>query len=407
MRGTLNAHKAFKGTVVRPGYLDALDISDKRDQSLRNARDQIRQTLRQDLPQWEGLAKSHGLVERRHMALASQLPPLRPRFRMQGSRAYHTLNEPAHMPPQEVDFDDGMFLPTSFVNGNNRIEPLLAAKGYFKIVEATLAPLCKRNGWVLDRSKPTCVRIGLDGEAHIDLPLYAVPDEDFAQLTAAAGLTQVVRGVIGAGKDEIVLAEHVYRGLQEDQIMLARRDSGWIESDPRKIEDWVLDAVREHGKVLRRVCRYIKAWRDYQWKKGGPSSLALMACVVTIFDKLDGPPLDSRDDLATQAVADQLSGLFSQHIPNPVLPDQHLDESWSPEDRQNFMAGAADLKTALDRALNGTYLKAHAVSQLKSAFGARIPDDEHLLDIDSEEREVLAHEPAKVAAPFVPRTTSG
>lgn len=407
MRGTLNAHKVFKGTKVRLGYLKALDIDDERDRSLRGARDQIRQTLRQGLPQWEGLAEAHGLVERRHMALASQLPPLQPRFRMQGSRAYHTLNEPAHMPPQEIDFDDGMFLPTSFISGNGRVQPLLAAKGYYKIVEKTLEPLCKRNGWTQDTSKPTCVRIRLDRAAHIDLPLYAIPDEDFVHVTEDAARAKGVKGVIEAATDEIIFAEHVYKSLREDQIMLAHRDAGWIESDPRKIEDWFLNAVGEHGEVLRRVCRYHKGWRDYQWKKGGPSSLALMACVVTVFDELDGTLPGNRDDLAIQAVADRLSALLAEHILNPVLPDQHLDESWSPEDRQDFVARAANLKATLDGVLSTTYHKTLALSQLQGAFGGRIPDDELLIDIDSEERGVLAYEPAKVAAPFVPRTTSG
>ena len=110
---------------------------------------------------------------------------LRPRFRMQGSGAYHTLNDPAHKPPQEVDFDDGVFLPTSFVNGGGMVEPLLAAKGYFIVVENILAPLCEDNGWKLIATKPTCVRVRVDNHAHIDLPLYAIPDEQFVELVEA------------------------------------------------------------------------------------------------------------------------------------------------------------------------------------------------------------------------------
>ena len=132
MRGTLNAHKVFKGTRVRPGYLQALDLDSEREQTLRDSRETIRQALRQSMPEWQDLAKSQRLVESRHLALASELPPLRPRFRMQGSSVYHTLNVPAHMPPQEVDYDDGVFLPTSFVDGGGKVQPLLAAKGYFR-----------------------------------------------------------------------------------------------------------------------------------------------------------------------------------------------------------------------------------------------------------------------------------
>lgn len=406
MRGTLNAHKVFKGTALRPGYLKALSLEENREQLLRAARDDIRQALREGMPQWQGLAKAQSLVESRHVALASQLPPLRPRFRMQGSGVYHTLNDPAHKPPQEVDYDDGVFLPTSFVNGGGTVKPLLAAKGYFEVVEAILAPLCERKGWKLVSTKPTCVRIRIDNEAHIDLPLYAIPDQEFVELVEASAHTMLVKGVAATDSD-IELAGQVYMNLPEDRIMLARRDKGWIESDPRELEGWFVGAIREHGEVVRRTCRYLKGWRDYQWPKGGPSSITLMACVVMVFDDLNGTLPENRDDLALQAVADRLEELFSQSIANPVLPDQNLDENWTLEERLDFKSHAAELKSMIDGVLNGTFHKQIAFSWLRERFGDRIPDDELLIVIDSEEREVLAYEPAKVAAPFVPRTTSG
>ena len=406
MEGTLNAHKVFKGTSSRPGYVVALNISGDCGHALRNARDEIRRTLREGMLQWQNLAKAQDLVEHRNIDQASQLPPLRPRFRMQGSGVYHTLNDPAYKPPQEVDYDDGLFLPTSFINGGGSVRPLLAAKGYFKMVEAILAPLCAREGWDLVTTKPTCVRVRIDQDAHIDLPLYAIPDEEFVELAEAAARAMLAKGVASA---DIELAERVYMVLPEDRIMLAHRDRGWIESDPREIENWFLGAIKEHGEVLRRVCRYLKGWRDYQWLKGGPSSITLMACVVTVFDDLNGVLPKNRDDLALQAVADRLEELFSQPIPNPVLPDSDwdLDKSWSPQERLSFKSRAAELRSMMDGILNHCYHSQIAFAQLQEKFGDRIPNDELLIEIDSKEREVLAYEPAKVAAPFVPRTTSG
>jgi hypothetical protein len=358
------------------------------------------------MTQWEGLAKAQGLVESRHIALASQLPPLWPRFRMQGSGAYHTLNDPAHKPPQEVDYDDGVFLPTSFVNGGGTVQPLLAAKGYFKVIESILAPLCESKGWELINTKPTCVRINIDNETHIDLALYAIPDEEFVELAEASARAMVAKGGSSAN-NTVELAEQIYQNLREDRIMLALRDKSWIESDPRKLEDWFVGAIREHGEVVRRTCRYLKGWRDYQWPKGGPSSITLMACVVTVFDDLSGELPENRDDLALQIVAGRLEELFSQSIANPVLPDQHLDESWSLEERLDFKSRAAELKTMINGVLNGTFHKKIALSRLQGKFGDHIPNDDLLIDIDPAEREVLAYEPAKIAAPFVPRTTSG
>lgn len=402
----LNAHRVFKGTVNHPGYLEALTLDNSREQLLRKARDTIRQTLRTSMPQWSVNTKSQTLVEPSYKHLASQLSQLHPRFRMQGSSVYHTLNDPAHKPPQEVDYDDGVFLPTSFLVQKNAMKPLLAAKGYFTVVETTLKPLCDSNGWNLDTTKNSCVRIHINSEAHIDLALYAIPDKEFTKLIESS-TREVFSDHNSSFDNEIGLPEPVYRLLSQQQIMLAHRVNGWIESDPRMIEDWFKQAVQEQGEVVRRVCRYLKGWRDFQWITGGPSSIALMACVVTVFDYLGGNVTSNRDDLSLQTVADRLEELFSEPIPNPVLSYQNLDQHWSDEERLDFKSCAKALKVTIDIALNSTYNKQIALKQLKERFGQRIPNDTLLIGIDSAENKILSHEPTKSSAPKVIRTTSG
>lgn len=406
MHGTLNVHRVFKGSQTRRGYLAALGLRDERAASLRQARDRIRKVLRQEMPDWNSHAKAQSLVEYHYVALASRMPKLSPKFRMQGSSVYHTLNFPAHLPPQEVDFDDGVFLPTSFVNGGGSNRPVVASKGYFAMVEEILGPLCAECGWQLDTGKSSCVRVRIDVQAHVDLALYAVPDDEFTKLAEARALAMAAREQ-AAPELDFELADEVYRGLLEKRIMLAHRDSGWIESDPREIENWFADAIADHGEAVRRVCRYLKGWRDFHWTRGGPSSITLMACVVAVYDELKGPLPENRDDLALQAVAGRLEALFSKAIPNPVLPDQKLDEGWSAEKRSDFRVRARGLKTQIDTVLDRTYNKAVALSELRKSFGERIPDDVLLIDIESEERRVRAYAPAAVAAPAVPRTTSG
>jgi hypothetical protein len=133
-----------------------------------------------------------------------------------------------------------------------------------------------------------------------------------------------------------------------------------------------------------------------------------MACVVTVYDELNGTLPENRDDLAIKAVVDQLEVLFSSRIANPVLPDcDSLDGSWTPEERLNYKSCAAELRIKLDSVLNNTFHKNIAFSRLRECFGDRIPIDDLLIDIESEERKILAYSPATVAAPYVPRTTSG
>src|SRR5262249_25718987 len=149
--------------------------------------------------------KASELVEQRNLSLAGSLLQLRPRFRMQGSAAYHTLNEPAKKPPQQVDFDDGVYVPTNFIGAASKNQPLLASQAYCRAVEAALEVLCDREEWELDRSKSSCVRVQIATDAHIDLPLYAIPDNEFESLQKSLGSAQ--------SAEDIMLAEAIYRAL--------------------------------------------------------------------------------------------------------------------------------------------------------------------------------------------------
>lgn len=405
MRGTLNAHRLFIGGKGRPGYLDNLKVSDQKEQALRRARDLVRQALRDGMPLQRQRLAQDGFIDRAMLAEGREIP-LKPKFRMQGSAVYRTLNDPAHTPPQEIDYDDGVFLPTSFLARTNR--PALAAKGYFKAVESALEALCKQEGWELDTSKDCCVRIrGVAIDAHIDIPLYAIPDDDFSQLTEAA--QEEIRKSIAADGvlDEASFAEPVFKQLRADHIMLATRNAGWRESDPRKIEDWFLEAIRDHGEGLRHVCRYLKGWRDHTWPKSRLSSLALMTCAVNIYEEFRGAPPKNRDDLALLLVVEQLPQLLRKRIENPVLDDQYLDDGWSEEERRQFVTGAEHLYAKLNTALQQNYDKARTLQHLIDVFGPRMPRDEDLLELENEEARVQTYEPRRVAAPAVARTISG
>tara|TARA_R110000868_G_scaffold284207_2_gene544659 strand:+ start:873 stop:2084 length:1212 start_codon:yes stop_codon:yes gene_type:complete len=403
MKGTLNAHRLFAGTDKHNGYSGNLKISAQQQQALRDARDLIRKTLREGMPLQEHVIKSHGLIDQAFLQDGGSIS-LRPKFRMQGSAVYHTLNDPAHKPPQEIDYDDGVFLPTSYLVKSNR--PALTARGYFKAVENALSTMCKTQGWILDTSKNSCVRVKISDLAHIDVPLYAIPDEEFERLVEAARASAEFAAADSA-VDDVSFSEPMFKSLRDDQIMLAVRDKGWLESDPRKIEDWFLEAIRDHGESLRYVCRYLKGWRDFTWKKSSLSSLSLMACAVRIFDDFNGAPPKSRHDLALLLVAEQLPRLLAGSIENPVLDDQLLNEEWSDQERTEFVTGAERLYAGLQNALQETVHKGLAIRHLQNLFGPRIPTDEALIDLESEETTVYTYEPRRTASPIVPRTISG
>lgn len=374
----LNAHRVFTGPADADHYLAALTLEKSREDMLRAARDSCRNAIRAGLRAWESQFRSTTLFE---AAIADNAPSsLKPKFRMQGSFAYRTLNSPAQSPPQEIDLDDGIFVPISYLNENGQGHPALISSGYFAAVEALFAPVCDQNGWELVTDKPSCVRVEISSDAHIDFALYAIPDEEFRQLVEAEVLAKSMSAQDSSTlREQIELAEDVYRGLREDQIMLAHRQEGWKPSDPRKLEDWFREALRRHGEQMRRVCRYLKGWRDHNWEACRLSSIALMSCVVTVYDEAGEKPADNRDDLALLAVAERLPALLQARIGNPVVEGQYLDEGWAPEDRDGFIKEAEALLNWLRDSISGTDSAQRALAILVRAFGDRLPNDHTLI----------------------------
>jgi hypothetical protein len=379
----INAHRAFENSGEN-SYRKNLNPSDREINELRRARDKIRLTLKSAFSDWENRIEAKALFE--YTAVASfssnlEKPKLSPKFRSQGSYVYATLNQPTHNPPQEMDFDDGMFLPTSFITQDGGAHPIVASEGYFALVESALGPLCRAEGWTLnpDRARPSCVRVSLNnGRSHIDIALYAIPDDEYHLLIEKAAASSRIAINDSADSGEM-LFDSVYQTIPIDQIMLAHRDEGWKISDPRKLEDWFVSAVKTHGEQLRRVSRYLKGWRDHTWESCRLSSIALMACVVRFFEESRQDHV-GRDDLALQAVAANLPTYLSQKIDNPVV-EGRLDEGWDDVDnpcRREFVSQAQSLQRAIDQALSQSKA-ADASNELRRLFGSHFPQEISLI----------------------------
>jgi hypothetical protein len=374
----LNAHRVFAGPAAAKNYLASLNLDATQEQGLREARDLGRKAIHDGLRNWSEIIEKSNLFEG---AIASS-PPLRPKFKMQGSFAYRTLNDPAVSPPQEVDLDDGVFLPVSFLKKNGSHHPALISSGYFTAVEKALTPVCKKNGWRLITNKSSCVRVKLNSNAHMDFALYAIPDDEFDKLIEAEILAKRAQARDhGLLQESMDFLEYMYTGLREDQIMLAHREQGWKPSDPRKLENWFRSSLESYGEQIRRVCRYLKGWRDYRWQKCGLSSITLMACVAQVYEQLDRSSLENRDDIALLKVSEYLPTILEARIPNPVVGGQYLDEGWSQADRSEFIQAAQELQGQLRDALEGTDNPKRALSYLIRAFGERIPNDHALIQV--------------------------
>jgi hypothetical protein len=196
-----------------------------------------------------------------------------------------------------------------------------------------------------------------------------VPDADFQR---------ILKDAQNRGADfstELMMEDMAYRMLSQDEIMLAHRNDGWKKSDPRRLEDWFVNAVKEYGEQVRVVSRCLKGWKDFQWQNGRLASIALMAAVVSAFEKASAEIPSDRDDIALLRVAEGLPDFLDNEIPNPVVAGERLDEGWKPEERNDFVAKAKVLAQRLADALVHTSDRGLAVEALQEQFGGRIPND--------------------------------
>ncbi|TIP26208.1 MAG: hypothetical protein E5X67_21330 [Mesorhizobium sp.] len=373
-----NVSKLLYTTAADTCFLENLRTDDT---GLKEARKKIRDHLRQEFTQ-----ASRSVFGR----------VIQPKFFTQGSHAYRTLNDPAWTPPQQKDLDDGCYLPLFFVRG---ARPSQAASMFFDFVDTALISLARQEGWQHVK-KPTCVRLVVAPDAHVDVPLYAIPDAEF-QLLQKRVATQ-------AAQDAAKVKPDIWEALPSDAVLLAHRDEDWIVSDPRKIHAWFISAVELYGERLRRICRYLKAWRDHHRPHlDGASSVLLMACVWMVFEETRRAFLPDREDELLMSVAKRLPALLNGPVPNPACKEEDLNRL-SREDREVVVEKANELRVRIEEVITNCSVQQRAVDLMTIVFGERLPDRPDLVSITEVAKVTILSYPRKeVPAPVVGRSQSG
>lgn len=329
-----------------------------------------------------------------------------PRFRTQGSWSYKTCVQPAWNPPQEMDWDFGVYLPVSvWVDGG---PPHAMAKLYFRLVEGLLQDLCNDKGWRLYSGKDTCIRVQINAWAHIDIPLYAAPEEQFGQIvekgTYVAASTMDTREALVANFAEEDFTLQQWEDMVD--IMMATRAGEWKQSDPEEVSRWFIDRIEEHTEQLRRVCRYLKAWRDLHWKAGdGPTSVCIMIAVAQTFEAQRG-----RDDLALEKSARALAIALKGNVHEPAIAEgkEDFNKRLDAEGRREASARAATLASQLQAArLKASHLAGDAIEILRVQLGGRVPYRTDLVEPDSGEDAVRVVGADRVSRPVVKSTSAG
>ncbi|EGU40159.1 hypothetical protein VII00023_22214, partial [Vibrio ichthyoenteri ATCC 700023] len=328
---------------------------------------------------------------------------LSPRFWTQGSFKYDTLNKPFH-PGQEMDIDDGTYLPMPIFESDPKVGHTLL----ILLVDSALKSLAaERSGWVFE-TKRTCGRIKIKHEkTHIDVPMYAIPKDQFLKKEKAMKMAMNRSLILGSLEAEDAKPESYEVDTESVNLALRDGEKKWLNSDPKIVEDWFEHSRKRIGNHLPKVCRYLKAWRDVQWQVGGPSSISLMAAIVSI---LDTTPHNKDDfDATMKVITDNLHKEFGKGIESPdhtanSLLFPPLNQHTKRED--DIMAKLEALPNILQRAENAIS-KQDALSIINTAFGHRVTKEELIVSAPAAPAFSIEPEPSSSAAKISSTMVSG
>lgn len=248
----------------------------------------------------------------------------KPKFCWQGSFAMKTTVNPVG--GSEYDIDDGVYL-----------------SGYSEMDSTEWPATTTVHNWVKNAvdgqtkadpiNKDTCIRVVYASGYHIDLPIYIE---------------------------------------QNDSIYLAHKSKGWVISDPKAFRDWFIQKVKDNDEQLRRLVKYLKAWKDYK-------SVSLKGIEITILASNNFCLYEGHDEKSlrdtVQSIIDSLENSFI--CDKPVAPYENLFEGFSKTKKDNILNSLKALKQALDNAINEED-PLTASNYMINEFGSRFPKGEAL-----------------------------
>ncbi|EMR36453.1 hypothetical protein HJ068_14705 [Vibrio parahaemolyticus] len=320
---------------------------------------------------------------------------LTPRFWTQGSFQYDTLNRP-FQPGQEMDIDDGTYMPMPIFES----EPKIGHSLLILLVDASLKSLVAENhGWKFE-PKQTCGRIKIEAEkTHIDVPMYAIPKDEFMKKQVALSANRSFFESVGCESYVCDSDDTDSYEVDSENVNLALREGErkWINSDPKIVEDWFNDSCGRIGKHLRKVCRFMKAWRDAQWDVGGPSSISLMAATVNILDRVSHDSSDLGETM--KIVAKNLPGEFARGVDSPDDTDEKplFPPSYKHGPREMDIMSKLERLPEILSSAESAGSKFEALKMINMAFGNRVTNSD--LIVLAKALPAFAQEPSSASKP--------
>ena len=373
---------------IKPNLLTGLNLLPAEVSTLRSAREELEAVISAGFKLAKQKEKESG---------SGREVPL-PRYAIQGSYIYKTLNSPAYPPKQQVDIDLGVYLPFTALEDGKR--PIVNVQIFFDVIEGILREHIRKSRpkWTLQTGKKTCVRIVLNDKTHIDLPLYGVPDDQINRVIEARKQL-----AMNSSQDAMLFHDSWIDEVDPTVIHMAHREEGWIPSDPLVIRDWVKDECKNKGAEIRPICRYLKAWRDEHWKNGGgPSSIFLLAHTIDTFSA------DSKNhcDLLLSVINALPHSLYKPLlIPCPTPKDPDAKENLcdqkriSNEQKEEFQQAFLSLQSEFQKAKTASTPDI-ANRVLTKLFGTRFPFDPNRITVTSQTARKVVTSTAPVVHPL-------
>ncbi|MFD1954103.1 CBASS cGAMP synthase [Paenibacillus thailandensis] len=273
----------------------------------------------------ESLRKSrNALRDKIKKYFSEELDVKKPKFYGQGSYMMNTTVTPID---GEYDIDDGIYL--EHLKDSDEGDWPTPSTVHSWIVKATKGHTSED-----PVDKNTCVRVIYKANYHVDLPIYIKKDDQSPKL--------------------------------------AHKSKGWITSDPKALTDWFKGEVQIKGDQLKRLVRYLKAWKDYKESDTKfPSGMILTILAANHFVS-DYP---DEDDAALVATAKEIHNTLSESfsLVRPVVPGEELFDNWSETRRSNFLNKLEDLIKKGGEALENQD-KTEASKKWRKIFGSRFPE---------------------------------
>ena len=243
----------------------------------------------------------------------------KPHFCWQGSFAMKTTVSPIN--GGEYDLDDGVYLSGY---SEKEISDWPATSTVHNWIKSAVTGHTKED----PVDKNTCVRVIYTKGYHIDYPIY------------------------------------IEKG---DIAYLAHKRDGWIESDPKAFKEWFLEKVQTHGEQLRRLTKYMKAWKDYK-------EIPLKGIEITILVAENFIEYEGRDEKSLCETVKNILAVLKANFTckKPVSPYEDLFREVSKTKKDSILSGLETLSTKLDLAVSTDDPKT-ASEYMIEMFGNRFP----------------------------------